>query len=111
MIYDMINGSKTAYKWRYSVETDPNVGGKPPVAFDAGYALFYLTPLSLAKTFRDELMVKLDARWPEYGFAKHKGYGTKEHREALAKFGPCPLHRPDFHGVLPPKKQEQGWLC
>ena len=65
----------------------------------------------LAKTFRDELMVKLDARWPEYGFAKHKGYGTKEHREALAKFGPCPLHRLDFHGVLPPKKQEQGWLC
>lgn len=65
----------------------------------------------LAKTFRDELMVKLDARWPEYGFARHKGYGTKEHREALAKFGPCPLHRLDFHGVLPPKKQEQGWLC
>ena len=65
----------------------------------------------LAKTFRDDLMVKLDARWPEYGFARHKGYGTKEHREALAKFGPCPLHRLDFHGVLPPKKQEQGWLC
>ena len=65
----------------------------------------------LAKTFRDDLMVKLDARWPEYGFARHKGYGTKEHKEALAKFGPCPLHRLDFHGVLPPKKQEQGWLC
>ena len=65
----------------------------------------------LAKTFRDDLMVKLDARWPEYGFARHKGYGTKEHREALAKFGPCSLHRLDFHGVLPPKKQEQGWLC
>lgn len=65
----------------------------------------------LAKTFRDDLMVKLDARWPQYGFARHKGYGTKEHREALAKFGPCPLHRLDFHGVLPPKKQEQGWLC
>ena len=31
--------------------------------------------------------------------------------EALAKLGPCPLHRLDFHGVLPPKKQEQGWLC
>ena len=65
----------------------------------------------LAKTFRDDLMVKLDARWPEYGFARHKGYGTKEHKEALAKFGPCPLHRLDFKGVLPPKKQEQGWLC
>ena len=65
----------------------------------------------LAKTFRDDLMVKLDTRWPEYGFARHKGYGTKEHKEALAKFGPCPLHRIDFKGVLPQKKQEQGWLC
>lgn len=65
----------------------------------------------LAKTFRDDLMVKLGARWPEYGFARHKGYGTKEHKDALAKFGPCPLHRLDFKGVLPPKKQEQGWLC
>ncbi len=65
----------------------------------------------LAKTFRDELMTKLDARWPEYGFARHKGYGTKEHRDALKKYGPCPLHRLDFRGVLPPKVQEQGWLC
>lgn len=65
----------------------------------------------LAKTFRDELMTRLDARWPEYGFARHKGYGTKEHREALRKYGPCPLHRLDFRGVLPPRVQEQGWLC
>ncbi len=65
----------------------------------------------LAKTFRDELMNRFDARWPEYGFARHKGYGTKEHKEALKKYGPCPLHRLDFRGVLPPKVQEQGWLC
>jgi ribonuclease HII len=65
----------------------------------------------LAKTFRDSLMTRLDARWPEYGFARHKGYGTKEHREALKKYGPCPLHRLDFRGVLPPRQQEQGWLC
>lgn len=65
----------------------------------------------LAKTFRDELMTRLDERWPEYGFAKHKGYGTREHREALKKYGPCPLHRLDFRGVLPQKMQEQGWLC
>ena len=65
----------------------------------------------LAKTFRDELMTRFDARWPEYGFARHKGYGTKEHKEALKKYGPCPLHRLDFRGVLPPKVQEQGWLC
>jgi len=65
----------------------------------------------LAKTFRDDLMSRLDSRWPEYGFARHKGYGTREHREALKKYGPCPLHRLDFRGVLPPKIQEQGWLC
>ena len=65
----------------------------------------------LAKTFRDDLMTRLDARWPEYGFARHKGYGTKEHREALKKYGPCPLHRLDFRSVLPKKEQEQGWLC
>ena len=65
----------------------------------------------LAKTFRDALMVRLDARWPEYGFARHKGYGTKEHREALKTFGPCPLHRLDFHGVLPPRQMTQGRLC
>ena len=69
------------------------------------------TQIVLAKTFRDELMTRLDARWPEYGFARHKGYGTKEHREALRKYGPCPLHRLDFRGVLPPRVQEQGWLC
>ena len=66
----------------------------------------------LAKTFRDDLMTRFDARWPQYGFAKHKGYGTKEHREALAQYGPCPLHRLDFKGVgKPPRRPEQGWLC
>ncbi len=68
----------------------------------------------LAKTFRDRLMDRMDARWPEYGFAKHKGYGTREHREALRRYGPCPLHRLDFHGVLPEadhkKESGQGWL-
>ena len=65
----------------------------------------------LAKTFRDGLLTRLDRRWPVYGFARHKGYGTKEHREALAVHGPCPLHRLDFRGVLPRPDQEQGRLC
>jgi ribonuclease HII len=47
----------------------------------------------LAKSHRDKLMVALDADYPAYGFAKHKGYGTKEHQAALAKHGPCSLHR------------------
>jgi len=63
----------------------------------------------LAKNFRDSLMVKMDTRYPGYGFASHKGYGTKEHREALEKLGPCPLHRMDFRSVKP--VQKQGRLC
>ena len=50
----------------------------------------------LAKVSRDRLCLELDARYPQYGFAKHKGYGTKEHMEALRKYGPCPEHRITF---------------
>lgn len=50
----------------------------------------------LAKVSRDRLCLELDARYPQYGFAKHKGYGTKEHMEALRKYGPCPEHRFTF---------------
>ncbi len=50
----------------------------------------------LAKVTRDRIMIDLDAKYPEYGFAKHKGYGTKAHLEMLAKYGPCPAHRRSF---------------
>ena len=50
----------------------------------------------LAKVYRDRLMQKLDKEYPEYNFAKHKGYGTKEHIELLKKFGPCKIHRKSF---------------
>ncbi len=50
----------------------------------------------LAKVTRDRIMEQYDELYPEYGFAKHKGYGTKEHREALKKYGPCPIHRQTF---------------
>ena len=50
----------------------------------------------LAKVSRDRLCYELDKKYPEYGFAKHKGYGTKEHMDALKKFGPCPCHRMTF---------------
>ena len=53
----------------------------------------------LAKVTRDRLMVELDARYPEYGFARHKGYGTKEHLEALRRLGPCSCHRRSFGPV------------
>ena len=50
----------------------------------------------LAKVSRDRLMVELDRLYPEYQFAKHKGYGTALHRELLKKYGPCPVHRRSF---------------
>jgi len=50
----------------------------------------------LAKTSRDAEMVMLHERYPQYGFAKHKGYGTAEHIRALKEHGPCPLHRQSF---------------
>ena len=50
----------------------------------------------LAKVTRDRIMREMDTLYPEYGFAKHKGYGTKEHIDALIKYGPCPIHRFSF---------------
>ena len=50
----------------------------------------------LAKVSRDRYMVALHERFPDYGFARHKGYGTAEHRRALAALGPCPEHRLTF---------------
>ncbi|HEX8286677.1 MAG TPA: ribonuclease HII [Pyrinomonadaceae bacterium] len=55
----------------------------------------------LAKTYRDNLMQKFDAVYPQYGFAKHVGYGTKAHFEAIKQHGACPLHRRSFKGVIP----------
>jgi ribonuclease HII len=54
----------------------------------------------IAKTYRDNLMSELDKIYPEYGFARHAGYGTKAHFEALKNHGACPLHRKTFRGVL-----------
>lgn len=50
----------------------------------------------LAKVTRDRLMEQLDETYPQYGFAVHKGYGTKRHYEALREYGPCPIHRRSF---------------
>ena|SRR5690606_6389965 len=53
----------------------------------------------LAKTARDRLMVELEARYPGYGFARHKGYPTSAHFDALERLGPCPEHRRSFAPV------------
>ena len=53
----------------------------------------------IAKVTRDRIMRELDAQFPEYGFAQHKGYATPDHLAALDRHGPCPVHRRTFAGV------------
>lgn len=50
----------------------------------------------LAKVTRDRWMLEMDERYPGYGFARHKGYGTAAHYQALRTLGPCPIHRPSY---------------
>jgi ribonuclease HII len=54
----------------------------------------------VAKVTRDRIMEEADREFPQYGFRRHKGYATEEHRLALFKHGPCALHRRRFHGVF-----------
>jgi ribonuclease HII len=62
----------------------------------------------VAKVLRDEYMARIDGHFPEYGFAKHVGYGTAAHAKALAEFGPCSIHRHSFApvGAVAAKKQQ-----
>jgi len=53
----------------------------------------------VAKVVRDRIMEGLDRVWPQYGFARHKGYSTPEHLDALRRLGPCPIHRYSFTPV------------
>ena len=70
----------------------------------------------LAKVARDATLCELDARWPDYGFARHKGYPTRDHLAALARLGPCPDHRQSFAPVQavtkifsPPSSEKSSW--
>jgi len=54
----------------------------------------------IAKVYRDDLMKKYDKEYPEFGFIKNKGYGTKKHFLALSEVGYCPIHRKSFKGVI-----------
>lgn len=60
----------------------------------------------LAKVTRDRAMCLLDEKYPEYGFAQHKGYGTKQHLAALEKYGPCSVHRQSYA----PVKKVSGFI-
>jgi ribonuclease HII len=71
---------------------------KAVVKGDATYACIAAASI-LAKVYRDRLMRHLGERYPEYGFARHKGYPTQEHLAALRRFGPCPEHRRTYGPV------------
>ncbi|MDD4188540.1 MAG: ribonuclease HII [Eubacteriales bacterium] len=59
----------------------------------------------MAKVSRDRVMKEFDELYPEYGFKKHKGYGTKEHISAIRKYGPSPIHRMSFLGKILEKEE------
>lgn len=68
----------------------------------------------IAKEKRDQFMKDMHALYPQYGFANNAGYPTREHRMAIAEFGPCPIHRKSFnkvkefvHGYIPPSSSEE----
>lgn len=61
----------------------------------------------VAKVTRDRLMDGFDARFPLYGFSQHKGYGTRFHLDRLRLYGPCPIHRRTFRGVVEDARAEQ----
>jgi ribonuclease HII len=62
----------------------------------------------LAKVTRDEMMVRLDAIYPQYGFAAHKGYSTPQHYDMLEHYGPCPIHRRSFEPVRAAGERTRG---
>ncbi len=74
------------YRFKLPCEVQTVVGGD-------GLSLSIAAASILAKTARDRLMVELDAEYPGYGFAGHKGYNAPVHQAALRKLGPCPAHR------------------
>ncbi len=61
----------------------------------------------LAKVTRDHIMAEYDSQYPQYGFAKHKGYGTAAHIAALKEFGPTPIHRKSFIGKFVKQEREE----
>lgn len=67
-----------------------------PIIKGDAKSVFIAAASILAKVFRDHMMVEYDQMFPEYGFARHKGYGTAAHIQAIKDHGPCPIHRRTF---------------
>jgi len=88
------------YKLNLSIENRPIVKGDSKCFSIAAASI-------LAKTYRDRLMIELSEKFPEYKFHKNKGYPTREHIEAILKFGPCEIHRKKFLRKIYERKSEQ----
>lgn len=84
--YAMIDGNKIP---------DLNIPAECVVKGDAN-SMSIAAASILAKVTRDRLCAEYESEYPQYGFAKHKGYGTKQHREMILKYGPCKIHRMSF---------------
>ena len=108
---NILNATKLAYSRAYNNMTpgfipdavliDAVKGIDVPVeqiAIIHGDTVSYLIAAAsiVAKVERDSFMIKMDELYPQYGFSRNKGYGTKEHMDALIKYGPCPIHRKSF---------------
>lgn len=82
------------------VDTVPGIACPQQAVIDGDARMLSIAAASIvAKVVRDRIMDRLDRVWPAYGFARHKGYGTPEHLEALGRVGPCALHRFSFAPV------------
>jgi ribonuclease HII len=80
--------------------TIPNLSLRQEAIIDGDALIFSIAAASvIAKVTRDRMMIELAEKYPQYGFLNHKGYGTREHLEALKKYGPCPIHRRTFGPV------------
>ena len=81
-------------------ECVPGVAMRQEAVIDGDATMLSIAAASiLAKVVRDRIMERMDAVWPGYSFARHKGYGTPEHLDAIARLGPCALHRYSFTPV------------
>jgi len=85
----LVDGNRTP---ALSVPVEAVIGGDDTVQEIAAASI-------IAKVVRDRLMQRLDCRYPQYQFARHKGYGTRAHLEALREHGPCAAHRTSFAPV------------
>lgn len=94
LVYDALK-DQAEYALIDGRDIPSNIKGEAVIKGDQKQACISAASI-LAKVHRDALMTKMDLAYPEYGFAIHKGYGTRRHYEALATWGACPTHRQTF---------------